>query len=81
MLSADNFVKQFGLRSGPTKGQAPPPQMSGLFWIQIVWHSDGIPERIFQKCWFWKKSADDKKHEKLCPADVRIASDIDNVVC
>ena len=33
--------------------------MSGLIWIQTVWHSDGISERIFQKSWFWKKSADD----------------------
>ena len=23
--------------------------MSGLIWIQTVWHSDGIHERIFQK--------------------------------
>ena len=22
---------------------------SGLIWIQTVWHSDGIPEIIFQK--------------------------------
>ena len=35
--------------------------MSGLIWIQMVWHSDGIPERTFWKHWFWKKSADDKK--------------------
>ena len=35
--------------------------MSGLIWIQIVWHSGGIPERIFQKVDFEKKSADDKK--------------------
>ena len=32
--------------------------MSGLIWIQTVWHLDGISERIFQKSWFWKKSAD-----------------------
>ena len=23
--------------------------MSGLIWIQTVWHSDGMSERIFQK--------------------------------
>ena len=34
VLSADNHGKQFGPRSGLT------------FWIQTVWHSDGIPERI-----------------------------------
>ena len=39
--------------------------MSGLIWIQTVWHSDGIPERIFRKSWFWKKSADDKKHKQF----------------
>ena len=35
--------------------------MSGLIWIQSVWHTDGIPVRIFQKSWFRKKTADDKK--------------------
>ena len=35
--------------------------MSGLIWIQTVWHSDGIPEQIFQKVDFEKKSADEKK--------------------
>ena len=34
--------------------------MSGLIWIQTVWHSDDIPERIFKKS-YDKKSADDKK--------------------
>ena len=38
--SADSHCKQFGPRSGLT---------SGLIWIQTVWHSDGIPERNFQK--------------------------------
>ena len=28
--------------------------MFGLIWTQTVWHSDGIPERMFR---FWKKSA------------------------
>ena len=35
--------------------------MLGLIRTQTVWPSDGIPKRIFQKSWFWKKSADDKK--------------------
>ena len=40
--------------------------MSGLIWIQTVWHPDGVPERIFWKRWFWKKiSADDKKACKI----------------
>ena len=26
-----------------------PNEMSGLIWIQTVWHPDGIPERIFFK--------------------------------
>ena len=34
--------------------------MSDLFWIQTVWHSDGIPERSFNKNLILKKSADDK---------------------
>ena len=34
---------------------------AGLVWIQTVWHSDANPTRIAKK-WFWKKSADDKKH-------------------
>ena len=54
--SADNLYKQFGHRSGPDK-------TSGLLWIQNVWHSDGIPERIFRKG--WKKSADDNKSWKI----------------
>ena len=28
---------------------SPINKMSGLIWIQTVWHSDGISERIFQK--------------------------------
>ena len=35
--------------------------MSGLIWIQNVWHSDGIPERNFGKDSVLKKSADDKR--------------------
>ena len=35
--------------------------MSGLIWIQTIWHCDGIPERIFEKDNFEKKSADNKK--------------------
>ena len=35
--------------------QIRPDKMSGLIWIKIVWHSDGIPERIFQKSWFLTK--------------------------
>ena len=42
-----------------------PGIMSGLIRMQTVWHCDGIPERIFLKSWFWKKSADDKKSCKI----------------
>ena len=34
-------------------------KMSVLIWIQTVWHSDSVPERIFWKSQFWKNSADD----------------------
>ena len=46
-------------------------QMSGLIWIQTVWHSDGNPEIIFRKSWFWKKSADDKKKQAELPSRQR----------
>ena len=59
VLSADKLCKQFGPRPGPTKC---------LDWSEskLFDSNDVIPERCFQKSWFWKKSADDKKkHEKL----------------
>ena len=40
--------------------------MWGLIWIQTVWHSDGIPERIFPNCWFWKKSRQQKTCKFIC---------------
>ena len=45
--------------------QIRPNKMSALIWIQSVLHSDGIPERIFRKSWFWKKSVGDKKARKI----------------
>ena len=40
--------------------------MSGLIWIQTVRHSDDIPEEVFEKVDFEKKSVEDKKSaEKL----------------
>ena len=39
-----------------------------LIWIQTVWHSDGILERIFRKSWFWKKPVDDKKKQEKSPS-------------
>ena len=60
--SAENLYKQFGPRSWPTKYQA--------LSDQIIWHSDGIPERNVSKdlCFFFwggggggGESADDKK--------------------
>ena len=47
--------------------------MPSLIWIQAFWHSDGIPERLFQKSWFWKKSADDKKSMKNNPGGKELA--------
>ena len=40
--------------------------MSGLIWIQTVWHSDYINERILQKM-ILEKSADDKKQHENYP--------------
>ena len=39
-------------------------KMLGLIWIQSVWHSNCIPERIFWKSWFWKNQLT-KKDEKF----------------
>ena len=52
LSSADNLCKQFGPRPGPKKCGAWPE--SKLF------DTDGIPERIFRKNWFWNKIAVDK---------------------
>ena len=41
-----------------------PDNMSGLIWIQSVWNSDGIPEIIFQKSWFWKNQQKTKNMKK-----------------
>ena len=35
--------------------QIRPDKMSGLIWIQTVWHFDGIPERFFLKKLIVKK--------------------------
>ena len=53
-LPPDNHCKQIQIRADKT---------SGLIWIESIWHSDAIPERIFRKNWFWKKSAVDKKKQ------------------
>ena len=45
--------------------------MSVLSWIQTVWQSDSVPERIIWKVNFKKKSADDNKsmkHYHACKA-------------
>ena len=55
MLSTDNLSKQCGPRSG----------LTFLVWTQIVWRSDGIPERFYFKKLILKKSADDKKACKI----------------
>ena len=45
--------------------QIRPDILSGLIWIQTLWRSDGIPERIFRKVSFWKNQQTTKEHEKL----------------
>ena len=68
VFSAHNLCKKIGPRSGPTK-------LSGLIWFQSVCHSDGIPESFFEKVDFEKKSADDKKAEKISQgADLELNS-------
>ena len=42
-----------------------PDKTSGLIWIQSVWHSGGIPERIFEKVDFEKNQQTTTKHEKF----------------
>ena len=42
--------------------------MSGLIWIQTVWHSDGIPERFFVKVNFLKKIHRQQKSMQNYPA-------------
>ena len=39
--------------------------MSGLFWFQTIWHSDGIPERNLWKSWLWTYQQMTKMHAKL----------------
>ena len=45
--------------------------MSGLIWIQTVWHIDGIAERNFRKVDIEKIFRRQKKHEKL-PISYRV---------
>ena len=57
-LSADNFCKQFGSRSGPTKGRA--WSGSKLFDTQMIFLTDS-----FRKVDFEKKQQTTKKHAKI----------------
>ena len=66
--SAENLCKQFWT-------QIRPNETSGPILIQTVWHSGGIPERIFRKSWFWKISRRPKEHEKL-PSRQRVMQSI-----
>ena len=61
LSSADNLCKQFG----PDQAR----QNVGPDLYPTVWHSNGITERILQKSWFVRKSADDKKIMQNYPAD------------
>ena len=51
--------------------QIRPDKMSGLIWIQTVWHSYGIPERFFLKKLMFKKIQMTKKHAKV-PSTQRV---------
>ena len=51
--------------------------MSGLIWIQTVWHSNDIPERIFGKVDFEINQQMKKTHEKL-PSRQRVKKKIGN---
>ena len=42
VLPSANLCKQFW-------NQVRTNKMSGLIWIQSIWHSDTIPEKMFEK--------------------------------
>ena len=66
--SADNLCKQFGPRSGPTLCRA--WSWSKLFDTLMVFQKE-----FFQKKkWFWKLSADEKKHAKLPSSKIMVSS-------
>ena len=43
-------------------------RLSVLIWVQTIWYSDCIPERIFRKSWFWKKFNRQQKKMQIYPA-------------
>ena len=49
--------------------------LSGLIWIQTVWHWYGI---YSLKCWFWKKISRHKRHEKLPGSRHRVPTSSEN---
>ena len=57
MSSVDNICTQFRSRPGPTKRR----YCSG----SKLFDTDAIPEIFFRQIGFYKRSADNKKHEKL----------------
>ena len=62
------------------------PRVSDLIWIQAVSHTDGTPERSFQKM-ILEKSADNKKAGKKITQEARVKTNepvreiSNNVVC
>ena len=63
-----NGAKTFVVCQKPlqtVRTQIRPDVKSSLIWVQTVWHSTGIPERIFWKCYFWKNQQSTKKCTKL----------------
>ena len=69
MSSNDDFCKQF------VWTQISPDKSSALFWIQTVWHSDGIPERIVRKGWFLKKISTRQNYMKKFQGGKEFKSD------
>ena len=61
MVFLKEFFEKFDIEQISRRQKKPQHILFGLIWIHTVWRSDGVPERIFWKIWFWKKSADDKK--------------------
>ena len=73
--AADYIWKQFGPRSGLTECL--------LIWIQMVWHSDGILERFFQKRLILKKIIRQQKSMQTYPVGRVIwnRSNLDRCLC
>ena len=52
--------------------QIRPDKMSGLIWIQTVWHWWFSWKNFLKKLDFWKKSANDRKNHEKLPSKQRV---------